>query len=105
MIELGEPTPRRQFLRFLGGTIGVGIGLMVLPTSVLAKAAAPSAPARGSPESPQSFTFTCYADSFHCPCSGCTTGIPYLCTASGCANQCVCSTNGKCHYTFVQGGC
>ena len=104
-MDLGVPTPRRQFLRFLGGTLGVGIGLMALPTSVLAKAAAPSATPRGSPESPQSITFNCNVDSYHCPCSGCASGLPYLCTASGCVSMCVCSTNAKCHYTIVQGGC
>lgn len=105
VIELREPTPRRQFLRFLGGTIGVGIGLMALPTSVLAKAAAPTAPAKGSPDMPLTVTYTCHVDSYHCPCSGCSSGLPYYCTASGCSSLCVCSTSGKCSYTFSQGGC
>ena len=105
MIEFGEPTPRRQFLRFLGGTLGVGIGLMALPASALAKAAAPSTTARGSPDRPFNVTYSCSVDSYHCPCSGCSSGLPYLCTASGCSNICVCSTNGNCHYNMVQGGC
>jgi hypothetical protein len=101
---------RRQFLHFLSATMGAGIGLMMLPSAVLAKGGHTLTGTRQpeAPNIPDTITYNCNLNTCNCLCSSCGAGqVPYYCTASGCTPFCTCqtfSTHG-CHYTVVQGGC
>jgi hypothetical protein len=103
-----EGRSRRDFLKFAGGTLGAGLGLLALPPAVVAQGirAVSKTPLR--PESPQNVTFTCYANAQTCGCCSGTANANYNCIASGCASFCTgCqafSTHGSC-YSHVQGGC
>jgi len=75
-----EHRSRRQFIGFLGGTLGAGLGLMALPTAALAKAAS----GRPSPDNPASPTLCNGTSCTLNPCS-CGSGIPYWCTNASCS--------------------
>jgi hypothetical protein len=87
--ELGGPPElerhnRRTFLRQLGKTLAIGMGVALVPA---ARASA----------GPQNYAYCCPNYSV-CPQNKCVTGLPLYCESIGC---CVCDYYSDCHtYTY-----